>query len=414
MDTASGVRLDLEDPHPDDIRLADIAAALSKVCRFGAQAKQFYSVAQHAVLVHDLVVKAGQPDLAPMALHHDSAEAFVCDLPSPLKGLLEARENYAYREVSDRLDRAIAAALGHEPYDQCSPDGAHVKLADQRALLIEAAELLPDRGEGIRGEMDPERVAEIEELTLPFPELLAPVAAEKAFRARAEAQALAGEPGPARARPADRAAQLENLYEEIHRRYSPRDSGLVPRRVVPEALESRVLLVAQALGRDTQRLSGLPYCFPTSGRRLSKGGQVLDAFLRRFGHTINPNGLDQYAYHTDIAHYYPGRRPGGTGDIEPSAEEIKYGRDWLERELALVEPEVVILLGKSAAALFLQTYGGRRIKRLGDVLGQAQPCRVNDREVPAFAVHHPSGAWQFPEAKRVYERTVEKIGAILR
>jgi len=104
----------------------------------------FYSVAQHAVLVHDLVVEAGHPELAATALHHDSAEAYVCDLPSPLKALLQAKGNHAYRDAADRLDEAIASALGHEP----SPSGAEIKLADLRALLIEAAELLPDRGEG--------------------------------------------------------------------------------------------------------------------------------------------------------------------------------------------------------------------------------------------------------------------------
>jgi hypothetical protein len=41
------------------------------------------------------------------------------------------------------------------------------------------------------------------------------------------------------------------------------------------------------------------------------------------------------AYHTDIAHYYPGKRDGGSGDLEPSADEIAHGKDWLERELAM-------------------------------------------------------------------------------
>jgi 5'-deoxynucleotidase YfbR-like HD superfamily hydrolase len=191
LDTASGRKLDLEAPKPEQVAVEDIAAALSKVCRFGAQASTFYSVAQHAVLVHDLVVEAGHRELAATALHHDSAEAYVCDLPSPLKALLHAKGNHAYREAADRLDQAIAIALGHTPYDESSPSGAEIKLADLRALLIEAAELLPDRGEGIRAYLGAGRVAEIEDLMTAFPEPLAPAAAEDLFLRR-HVEALAG------------------------------------------------------------------------------------------------------------------------------------------------------------------------------------------------------------------------------
>ena len=191
LDTASARRVELDAPKPEQIAVQDIAAALSKVCRFGAQASAFYSVAQHAVLVHDLVVEAGHPELAATALHHDSAEAYVCDLPSPLKALLEAKGNHAYREAADRLDHAIANALGHDPYVESSPSGAEIKLADLRALLIEAAELLPDRGEGIRAHLGAGRVAEIEDLMTAFPEPLVPTAAEKLFLRR-HAEALAG------------------------------------------------------------------------------------------------------------------------------------------------------------------------------------------------------------------------------
>ena len=85
IDTASGIRLDLDDPRSEDIRIEDVAGGLSKVCRFGAQPLEYYSVAQHASLVRQLVVEAGYPELALAALHHDSHEAYLCDIPSPLK-----------------------------------------------------------------------------------------------------------------------------------------------------------------------------------------------------------------------------------------------------------------------------------------------------------------------------------------
>jgi len=54
IDTASGVRLDLDNPRLEDIRIEDVAGGLSKVCRFGAQALEYYSVAQHTLLVQRL------------------------------------------------------------------------------------------------------------------------------------------------------------------------------------------------------------------------------------------------------------------------------------------------------------------------------------------------------------------------
>jgi uncharacterized protein len=90
IDTASGVRLHLDNPSPEDVRIEDVAGGLSKVCRFGAQPLEYYSVAQHALLVRRMVAEAGHPELALVALHHDSHEAYLCDIPSPMKSKISA------------------------------------------------------------------------------------------------------------------------------------------------------------------------------------------------------------------------------------------------------------------------------------------------------------------------------------
>jgi uncharacterized protein len=149
IDTASGVRLDLDDPRPQDIRIEDVAGGLSKVCRFGAQPREYYSVAQHALLVQRLVVEAGHHQLALAALHHDSHEAYVCDIPKPLKNKISAI-NEAYEVVCDELDLAIAKAFGIEWPEHDSPQQRAIKHADGQALLIEAARLLPDGGKALR------------------------------------------------------------------------------------------------------------------------------------------------------------------------------------------------------------------------------------------------------------------------
>jgi 5'-deoxynucleotidase YfbR-like HD superfamily hydrolase len=152
INTFSGQLLDFADPNPDSIELTDIAHGLSIVPRFGAQALAFRSVAQHAVFVSQILEQVGRPDLAAAGLHHDSHEAFACDVPSPLKRLLQPR----YDQLTDLLDAAIAAALGLDFPDRDSADGAAIKDADRAAFAVEAEALLA--GERPSQATDPETV----------------------------------------------------------------------------------------------------------------------------------------------------------------------------------------------------------------------------------------------------------------
>lgn len=149
LNTFGGRRLDLNNPQPEQIALEDIAAALSKLCRFGAQAQVFYSVAQHAILVAELVREQGRPDLTLAALHHDSHEAYLGDMPTPVKRRLGFRDRPSpWHDLCDSVDGAIEAQFGFGRL--AGRDAEVVKLADRRALAAEAAALLADEGAGVR------------------------------------------------------------------------------------------------------------------------------------------------------------------------------------------------------------------------------------------------------------------------
>lgn len=79
--TASGRRIDLERLRGEDIDIHDIARGLSHCCRFAGQLPHFYSVAQHSVLVSQLV----DPRVRLAALLHDASEAYMGDLSRNLK-----------------------------------------------------------------------------------------------------------------------------------------------------------------------------------------------------------------------------------------------------------------------------------------------------------------------------------------
>jgi len=155
LTTYSGRQLDLDDCTSDAIFIEDIAAALSKICRFGAQSLEFYSVAQHAVLVRRILVTDLQrPDLSLYGLHHDSHEAFAGDLPSPLKTKLNAEGNDAHKGLCDHLDDAISAAFGFAIPADGSEDHAAFERADHTALVIEARALLRNQGDGVRRQLE--------------------------------------------------------------------------------------------------------------------------------------------------------------------------------------------------------------------------------------------------------------------
>ena len=107
--TYTGKIMDFEGPKPESICIEDIAHALSQVCRFAGQSKDFYSVAQHSVLVSEHLKGVGhlwekaERQLRQIALLHDAAEAYMGDLARPLKKLLPQ-----YSEIEDRVFKAIA------------------------------------------------------------------------------------------------------------------------------------------------------------------------------------------------------------------------------------------------------------------------------------------------------------------
>lgn len=162
-------------------------------------------------------------------------------------------------------------------------------------------------------------------------------------------------------------------------------------------MDADVFLVGQALGRDTQRLSGHPYTFPGGPpHQLSRGGTLLNTWLSEIGCTIDPEcGSRRYAYHADLHPGFPGRA-NGSGDIVPTAEQTGGASAWLRDELEIVRPGIIICLGKEASCGILGTYAGVGVTKLKQATGSTWIGAIGPAPVRIFAVYHPSGAWQFP------------------
>ncbi|AMP13698.1 hypothetical protein [Collimonas pratensis] len=133
--TYTGRYICLAEPRDVDFHISDIAHALSQICRFGGHTRQFYSVAQHSVLVSQMV----PVDYRLQALLHDAAEAYFGDMVQPLKRM-EALQHY--RDYEQSMQSRLFEAFGVIPTTHSTEA---VKRADLEMLATERRDLMaPD------------------------------------------------------------------------------------------------------------------------------------------------------------------------------------------------------------------------------------------------------------------------------
>jgi hypothetical protein len=130
LQTVSGRWVNPFDPDPAQLDPDDIARALANQCRFGGHCRVFYSVAQHSVIVSELVEqRGGDADDAFAALMHDATEAYLGDMPHPLKH--RSPLGAAFKEAEDQLEDAIRGRFA------IKPGVPAIKLVDRALLATE-------------------------------------------------------------------------------------------------------------------------------------------------------------------------------------------------------------------------------------------------------------------------------------
>jgi hypothetical protein len=143
IQTYTGVQFWPLSPREEDVRLEDIANGLALKCRFTGQCREFYSIAQHSVLVAQLLMTRGVMHDASIerrkaafrvALLHDAAEAYLPDIPRPIKAAW--RE---FKAIESRVLRCIHKALDVRPESVVE---RAVKHCDNVLLATEARDLM--------------------------------------------------------------------------------------------------------------------------------------------------------------------------------------------------------------------------------------------------------------------------------
>lgn len=140
----------------------------------------------------------------------------------------------------------------------------------------------------------------------------------------------------------------------------------------------RLMVVGQAPGPRASA-AGEPYRNAT--------GTALQCWLSRAGFT--EGALHREFYLTSLTKCFPGRaRNGGEGDRPPSAAEIGLCRDHLDREIALVQPAIVLSLGRMSAERLDPTVRGQA---LAEVVGTLRPAQRAGHTFLLLPLPHPSG-----------------------
>jgi uracil-DNA glycosylase family 4 len=169
-----------------------------------------------------------------------------------------------------------------------------------------------------------------------------------------------------------RAEALQVLHQRILNCRLCEEHGYIPvaRPLVHGRASDRMMVIGQAPGHRSV----------AKGRSFSgPGGSILQKWLEQAGF---PRGyLHEHTYLSSLTRCDPGRNPRGDGDRRPSPQEVALCRPFLEAELELLRPKVVLLVGTMA----IEAYFGKA--KLEDVIGTFQ-----ERDGMMFLpLPHPSG-----------------------
>lgn len=121
-------------PRVSDVDIKDIAHALGNKCRYTGHCREFYSVAQHSVLVSEFVERP----LALAGLLHDASEYILPDVASPVKSRLKG-----FREIEEGVLDAVFKHFGILSVRYDEEAMKEIKRADLAVMAIEVRDLMP-------------------------------------------------------------------------------------------------------------------------------------------------------------------------------------------------------------------------------------------------------------------------------
>jgi uracil-DNA glycosylase len=168
------------------------------------------------------------------------------------------------------------------------------------------------------------------------------------------------------------------------------------------AIETEVMLIGQAPGvHESDR--GRPFAH-TAGKTL----------FRWLGEAtgLTEEELRQSIYISAVARCFPGKPTSGSGDREPTSEEIENCRPFLKSEFLVLKPELILTVGKLAIREVLGPVKFPKSALLADVVGLKIKTEFHGRGVEVIALPHPSGVSRWHQTEPGKSKLREALGLV--
>jgi uracil-DNA glycosylase len=149
---------------------------------------------------------------------------------------------------------------------------------------------------------------------------------------------------------------------------------MIPPVIIGQPVPAEILLVGQAPG-DREGDLGRPFAW-TAGKTLFKWFESIG---------VQEKDFRQQVYMSAVCRCFPGKNPKG-GDRVPAKDEIDICSRWLNKEVELLQPKLLIPVGKLAISQYLA------VDKLVDVIGKKFTQNINGVDVEIIPLPHPSGA----------------------
>jgi uracil-DNA glycosylase family 4 len=197
--------------------------------------------------------------------------------------------------------------------------------------------------------------------------------------------------------------QLDILQREVRACARCVESGHLPEAhpVVWGPVAGRNMVIGQAPAQCAH-LADRPWSGPS--------GTLMRSWFAKAG--LDPERFHDDWYFTSLTKCFPGKAPSGNGDRAPTAAERALCRSYLDTELRLVRPPLIVTLGRQAAEAIVP---GARTLKLRDLVGTTWRVDLGHGEVPVVPLPHPSGVarWLNDPAKRaLVDRAMAELAAM--